>query len=290
LDRKRYHPDFEYMLHTDKDLRNLVKSHYPEYLKMYDGFEYNIMRVDFGRICALDRFGGIYSDLEYGLFFDCSCFNLSLSFDSQAPNRNVEPMFRNGQCEAYFAAKSFALVTNSLMASRPGAKIWKTIMENIREAWETGKYAMLNRHFYILYTTGPWMVTSTISSFEDGVVGLLPTSFNPSEKEAEEEEEGETKPKKMGWMRKLPGSGSWHQFDSAALEVVARNHKLFLTLAMMAILVFFICVVYGFIVGIRHTVSAGRYLVNNHLIRQSTDKPDLFSRHTLFSILSSLVV
>ena len=40
------HPSWEYKLWTDEDNRNLIKDHYPWFLKTYDEYDVNIKRVD----------------------------------------------------------------------------------------------------------------------------------------------------------------------------------------------------------------------------------------------------
>lgn len=42
--------EFEYKLYTDEENREFVKTFFPDFLKTYDSFEYNIQRVDAVRI------------------------------------------------------------------------------------------------------------------------------------------------------------------------------------------------------------------------------------------------
>jgi len=57
-------PDYEHPLYDDADLRALIQTHFPRYLKSYDTFTQNIERVDFARIAILYVYGGGYADLD----------------------------------------------------------------------------------------------------------------------------------------------------------------------------------------------------------------------------------
>jgi len=58
-------PEYTHMLWTDKNGRELIKEHYPWFLKTYDGYEHNINRADAVRYFVLHHHGGIYADLDY---------------------------------------------------------------------------------------------------------------------------------------------------------------------------------------------------------------------------------
>ncbi|KAJ9102990.1 hypothetical protein QFC19_004547 [Naganishia cerealis] len=59
-------PDYEYMLWTDEQSRRFIAEHYPQFLSMFDGYEYPIQRADAIRYFILHHFGGIYMDLDIG--------------------------------------------------------------------------------------------------------------------------------------------------------------------------------------------------------------------------------
>lgn len=57
-------PDYQHPLYDDVDLRNIIQTHFPNYLKSYDSFTQNIERVDFARPALLYLYGGVYADLD----------------------------------------------------------------------------------------------------------------------------------------------------------------------------------------------------------------------------------
>ncbi|KAL1756784.1 nucleotide-diphospho-sugar transferase [Schizophyllum commune] len=107
------YPEYEYVLWTDDDNRELIKSRYPELLATYDGLPSAITRADFMRNFYMHAFGGIYADLD------------------------SEPIARLHEIEAsqvptaYLGAMNtvteFALnhsIPNAWMASAPGHPFW----------------------------------------------------------------------------------------------------------------------------------------------------------------------
>lgn len=57
-------PGYDHPLYTDEDLREVIRTHLPQYLRAYDSFTQPIERVDFARIALLYVYGGVYADLD----------------------------------------------------------------------------------------------------------------------------------------------------------------------------------------------------------------------------------
>lgn len=62
--RKEQNPDWEYHLWNGKEMEELVSNHFPEYKDMYNGFSYNVQRWDTIRYMILNKYGGVYTDLD----------------------------------------------------------------------------------------------------------------------------------------------------------------------------------------------------------------------------------
>ena len=61
----RLNPDWSFWLWTDEDNRQLIAEHYPAFLRVYDGYDHYMKRVDAARIFYLHRFGGVYMDMDF---------------------------------------------------------------------------------------------------------------------------------------------------------------------------------------------------------------------------------
>lgn len=57
-------PDWQYKLWNLEDIRSLISSKYPHLLKIWEGYEFWVMRVDLGKYCILDDQGGLLIDMD----------------------------------------------------------------------------------------------------------------------------------------------------------------------------------------------------------------------------------
>jgi hypothetical protein len=65
LDRcKALHPDYQFILWTEKSGRELLQRSFPEFLPTYDKYPYTIQQADIIRYFFLYEYGGIYLDLD----------------------------------------------------------------------------------------------------------------------------------------------------------------------------------------------------------------------------------
>jgi hypothetical protein len=85
-------------LWNDKeDINNLVKNNYSkEIYNIYKLFPAHIMKIDFARLCMLDKFNGIYSDMDVVVYHDFSdiiklknIWLLEAPFSEAAPIENA---------------------------------------------------------------------------------------------------------------------------------------------------------------------------------------------------------
>lgn len=224
---KRHHPTWTYRLWSDDDLRNLVKSSYPNFLEIYDSFPYPIQRVDTARYMILDQFGGVYSDLDI------------------YPTGPIDEFVGIG-ASAYFvhSVNVKVCITNSLMASVPGAPVWKHVLAEIAKrnsdlnnlTW----LARVTKHMHIMETTGPMVLDYAIRNANTpdiGTLGMLPQGRMPVNADDDSDEEGgptvvsrkracmET-PTDGGGGALIVGNlhgGSWCSFDSHVLSWIFRH-------------------------------------------------------------------
>jgi mannosyltransferase OCH1-like enzyme len=61
---QRFHPDWQYMFWTDRDLERFITKRYQWFTGIYRDYPYAIQRIDAARYFILYEYGGIYSDLD----------------------------------------------------------------------------------------------------------------------------------------------------------------------------------------------------------------------------------
>lgn len=141
---KKFMPDWEYVLMTDEDNRELIVTHFPHFISYYDNFPYNIQRADAVRYAYLYLFGGIYIDMDNELL------------------QPLDSLFTTGS-DLYLVASSNigSCITNSLMASVARHPIWLECMEEMKKplpSWSIGK------HWKVMKSTGPMMLDKVVKT------------------------------------------------------------------------------------------------------------------------------
>lgn len=153
-------PSWEYILMTDDDNRNFVMTHFPDFLSVYDNFEYPIQRADTIRYMWLYVHGGIYMDLDIVL------------------NKSFEDLFTTSDCNVYLvhSGNIGSYYTNALMASKPHSPFWLECLDEIKRSVKDPSPLWIGRHFYVMNTTGPMMLTRVANKTQH-LISVLPSSL-----------------------------------------------------------------------------------------------------------------
>lgn len=158
-------PDWAWRLWTDADLLKLVQEHYPDLEELYLSYPHGVQRADLGRYLVLDRYGGVYADI------DTECLApLDILTDETRLVLCEEPI------EHCFHARDLGMRTmyfNGIMAGPPGHPFWKHLFH----------VAVRCRHakHLVLESTGPLMLTGAIDDYaaRDTLALHSPHLFNP---------------------------------------------------------------------------------------------------------------
>lgn len=154
---KEFHPDYTYMFWTDEDIREYIKTNYPQYLHIHDNYKYNIQRADMIRYFILYDFGGIYCDLDL------------------YPIENIEKHLLNYNSDVLLCQSGNfeGHITNSFMISKKGASIWLSVHKQLTK--KKPIYA-IGKHLTVMYTTGPNMLTMVIKkNITKNSINILPS-------------------------------------------------------------------------------------------------------------------
>ena len=164
-------PTWQYWLWTDDDARQLVRRYYKQNVAMYDGYTRNINRADVMRYFVLDRYGGVYADI------DAECL------------RPLDDIISNHSCilaeehrvHGYVLAwrKPPPNVINSPMACRPGHPYFRDVIAELPK-WQ--------KHPNLLYQTGPLLIDRVLRTYlrnqtrssKDPIAVMSPEVFNPT--------------------------------------------------------------------------------------------------------------
>lgn len=219
---KELMPDWEYVLMTDEMNREFVKEHFPDFLRYYDGFPYNIQRADAIRYCWLYVNGGMYMDLDIKLQHDLS----SLFYDD---------------ADIYLVASGNigSCITNSFMASKPRCQVWLDMIEYMKK--DLNFYHVF-KHSIVMSSTGPVALNHVVKTSNTSYITLparllMPCSTCDIKCDVSN-----------AWIQPLEG-GSWNGWDSLVANTCMCNWKaitVIIAVVIVALVVIFLMWYYGY--------------------------------------------
>ena len=165
---KLLNPDFEYMFFDDRQVEEFIEKEFPEYRDVFHSFPVRIQRYDFFRYLAVYRFGGFYLDMDVFLASNLSeLLDYGCVFPFEALTINA------------YLREEHAMdweVGNYAFGAAAGHPFLLAIIENcIRAQTDRDWVKNMGRsvpqifleEYYVLYTTGPLLVSRTLAEFPD---------------------------------------------------------------------------------------------------------------------------
>jgi inositol phosphorylceramide mannosyltransferase catalytic subunit len=226
---------WEYKLWTDEDNRNLIRDHYPWFLKRYDSYKHNIMRCDAVRPFILYRFGGVYCDLDQAATSRFPAFFEMIKHHDVAISRTKDGNGHGDMC-----------LTNAFMASKPGSAFWPHVFKLLEDPckgywWK--HVAIQFDYFHVLVQTGPILISEAANTYKGDLFRIPPALTAPGH--ARSTYPCETPESAL---RILQGS-SWHRSDAKFFKLAGDTINIwpYLVLAGMIILAIICIALYYFL-------------------------------------------
>lgn len=117
---------YKYKMWDKQQSLNLIKNHYPKYLKVYNSFPLDIQRADFIRYAILDKFGGIYIDADV------------------RPIKSLDALFSKPFFFVHWASDKGKTPYNAVMGSHKNNQLFKDILKHSEESF----YAIKDKPAY----------------------------------------------------------------------------------------------------------------------------------------------
>jgi mannosyltransferase OCH1-like enzyme len=209
-------PRFFHIVWNRQQATQLIRTYYKEYEALYHRFPHDIQRCDFVRYCILHRYGGIYADMDYKC---CQPFDRVFALWNRHDVYLVESPNTPGNVPC---------VSNSLMIARVrDHPFWKILMVQIHQSVD--RFSLLTRHFEVMYTTGPGMLTRVfrVYRFRYRISGLPSEDFHPLSITKRELTAAE---RDRAYAIHY-GMGSWESLDSKILIELWKNYGILLLCA-----------------------------------------------------------
>lgn len=155
---KEYHPDWKYEFWDDARSLDFIQEHYPQYIKKFKDFTFNVQRWDAIRFLILYKMGGMYMD------FDTQCL---ASLDELIADKicwfSLEPLVH----AQVFDREIF--LSTALMGCVPEHPFMGKVIDKVFGDFQKLKFTTLdNKGKECLKTTGPLMVTELYEQLSEG--------------------------------------------------------------------------------------------------------------------------
>ena len=158
------HPDYDYLFFDDEGVEKFIDREFPQYREVFDAFRFPIQRYDFFRYLAVYRYGGFYFDMDVLLASEVSGLLESgcvFPFEGLTYSRYLRTQH-----------KMDWEIGNYAFGASPGHPFLGAVIENCVRAQKDpawvkpmmrGLPPLSKLEFYVLYTTGPGLVSRTLA-------------------------------------------------------------------------------------------------------------------------------
>lgn len=164
------HPDYKYKLWTNEDIENFIHDQCYEIQELFYDYDENICRFDLARYLILQKFGGLYVDLDF------ECIHSHHKFlEGHQLMMGLEPE-THAQMKKAERTRIKTIVCNAWLASIPNHPFWSHLLDHLK--------SVRNKND-VLDLTGPFALTYAVSKFASKNISIIPSKFiYPIDKES----------------------------------------------------------------------------------------------------------
>jgi mannosyltransferase OCH1-like enzyme len=144
------HPDWSFHLWNEVTMRKFIAESYAWFLPVYDGYPFNIQRIDAVRYFILDSMGGVYVDADI---------------------ENLKPIDTLLEGCSLLLSRTLGY-NNAIVGAKPGHALWPVVFEGLKANHKRPPRALLDflidaDALFVATSTGPRLFTSSVQ--ESGV-------------------------------------------------------------------------------------------------------------------------
>jgi mannosyltransferase OCH1-like enzyme len=202
-------PNWKYTLYTDSMNDTIIKNYFSDFYSTYISFKYPIQRADAIRYCILYLYGGIYLDLDY------------------IANKSFDDLVLNNEVGLIRSANTPSILTNSFLISIAKSEFWLKCIQQMTV--KLPFYKRISKHFEIMYSTGPMMITGVYKKNKNLVEILekIQTPCNVCVKVCNID---------TSYYLNIIKGNSWHSWDSTLLNFILCNQLILIVIIVVIII------------------------------------------------------
>ena len=171
---QRLHPNCNYQFYTDEGILQFIETKMPQYAETYHRLKYKIQRLDLFRYLAVYYYGGLYLDLD---------MEIVQEFTNISRDKCMFPVEFEQNTDVYLHKQDMhVLLGNYSFYAPKGHPFIKQIIDNIVSQRIQTEYIPKHEEAYVLYTTGPVLVTQSYIDYsnKEDVQLIKPDPFVPT--------------------------------------------------------------------------------------------------------------
>ena len=139
------HPDWSFHLWNETTMRAFMAENYPWFLPVYDGYPFNIQRIDAVRYFILNTMGGVYVDADI---------------------ENLKPIDTVVDGCSLMLSRTLGY-NNAIVGSRPGHALWPVIFDGLQAHHARPQHRVLDflidaDALFVATSTGPRLFTGSV--------------------------------------------------------------------------------------------------------------------------------
>lgn len=218
------HPDWLYILWTDEDIINHIKTFHIDYYDFFLKLEYKIQMVDAIRYFILYDYGGVYCDLDL------------------YPKKNIEKYITGNIDHFVYEAGVNNSIVNAFMISPGKTLLMREIFENLKNV--EIPWFCFGKHLKVMYSTGPNFLFNTLLNTKYPFMVIPRKLFYPyssSEDKIINENENE-----IVMYPIKNSSGSWHSYDSRIYAFINKYKSFFILIGILFLILLILFLFYYF--------------------------------------------
>jgi inositol phosphorylceramide mannosyltransferase catalytic subunit len=153
---KKNHPDWEFVFWDKKNIRELAHKEYAWFVSYFDGYAFDIQRMDSARYLILNSFGGFYIDMDVESF------------------KPIDELLGGYE----LVLSKTVSYNNAIMGSIPNHPLWQEVFNNLRKYYarpSSGIFELKKRFsaYYVGISTGPRLLSRSV---QEGHFDQQPTT------------------------------------------------------------------------------------------------------------------
>lgn len=199
---RKLHPHYEYRLWNKTSMLKFIRTYYPEYIQLFQEYDYEIQKIDAFRYFILYHYGGVYLDLGIRV------------------KKNMDVLLNKDLVMARSLNVNTTFINGFIMCTKNNSFMLQCI--NALEKHKT-RFKYFGKHIHVMNSTGSLFITNQLNSYPGSYHILSSKEFGGDCSACVSKCKG-------GTMFGLIHGKTWNSWDSHLFNIINCNKLIIITL------------------------------------------------------------